>query len=66
MLDPELIPAPSVVRERLARNHREARLLRSLLKLSYKAVQSRDEHERAYLPSGPLPARQFHAVEVAR
>ncbi|WP_435009926.1 hypothetical protein P12x_001139 [Tundrisphaera lichenicola] len=35
----KLIPSPPVVRERLARNVREARLLRALLRLAIKANQ---------------------------
>ena len=37
----ELIPAPPVVRERLARHIKEGRLLRSLYRLSIKAAEER-------------------------
>ena len=36
---PNLIPPPAVVRGRLARNIRERRLLRSLLRLAIRATQ---------------------------
>jgi hypothetical protein len=39
----DLIPPPSVVRDRLARNVREGDLLRRLLRLSEKAVEDRRE-----------------------
>jgi hypothetical protein len=35
----ELVPHPRVVQERLAQNYREARILRSLLRLSVKAME---------------------------
>jgi hypothetical protein len=37
----ELIPRPPIVRERLARHLREARLLRRLLRLSVAAAEER-------------------------
>lgn len=44
MSEPEkLIPPPPVVRERLARNIKERRLLRSLLRLSVRAAEDRRE-----------------------
>jgi hypothetical protein len=44
MNEPEkLIPLPPVVRDRLARNIRERRLLRALLRLSVRALE---EHRR--------------------
>jgi hypothetical protein len=39
--DQKLIPPPPVVRERLARNIWEGRLLRSLLRLSLRAAEER-------------------------
>jgi hypothetical protein len=36
----QMIPHPSVVRERLARNLREGRILRTLLTLSVRAVET--------------------------
>lgn len=36
-----LIPPPRIVRERLAKNLRESRLLRSLLRLSRRAAEER-------------------------
>jgi hypothetical protein len=51
MSEPEkLIPSPPVVRDRLARNIRERRLLRSLLRLSVRASEERQQ--------GPHEARQ--------
>ncbi len=41
-----LIPPPGKVRERLGRNLREARLLRSLLRLSRKAAEERQVQEQ--------------------
>ncbi len=41
MNEPVLIPRPPVVREKLAANIREGRLLRSLLRLSIKAAEDR-------------------------
>jgi hypothetical protein len=35
----EFLPPPAVVRDRLAENYREARMLRSLLKLSVEAAE---------------------------
>ena len=46
----KLIPLPPVVRDRLARNIKERRLLRSLLRLSVRAAEDRREH-------GPTPPR---------
>jgi hypothetical protein len=37
----ELIPAPPIVRERLARHIRQGRLLRALLRLSVRAAEER-------------------------
>jgi hypothetical protein len=37
----ELIPPPPIVRDRLARNIRERRLLRALLRLSIRAAEER-------------------------
>lgn len=39
--DPLPIPEPPVIRQMLARNVREARLLRSLLRLSVRAAEDR-------------------------
>ena len=36
----QIIPHPSIVRERLARNIQEGRVLRSLLRLSVRAVEA--------------------------
>jgi hypothetical protein len=47
----ELIPPPAVVRERLARNVREGRLLQSLLRLSLRAAQDRRQEQPAW-PAG--------------
>jgi hypothetical protein len=38
-----LIPHPSVVRDRLAENIREGRMLRSLLRLSVRAIETRSQ-----------------------
>ncbi len=46
--DPNLIPPPPLVRERLSRNYREARLLRSLLRLAIRADEERREHWRIF------------------
>lgn len=40
-LTPELIPPPNAVREALARNLRENRILRALLRVSVRAVEER-------------------------
>ena len=40
----ELIPPPPIVRDRLARNIQEGRLLRALLRLSLRAADARHEH----------------------
>jgi hypothetical protein len=45
--DPSLIPPLPVIRERLARNRKEARLLRGLLRLSIKAAEDRAEEQKA-------------------
>lgn len=42
----DLIPPPFVVRDRLARNIREARLLRTLLNLSIRAAEERRQYPR--------------------
>jgi hypothetical protein len=49
-----LIPPPPVVRERLASNVREGRLLRSLLRLSLRAAEERRQAEQR--GSGRAPA----------
>jgi hypothetical protein len=49
----KMIPDPVVVRERLARNLEEGRMLRSLLRLSVRAVRS--------LPNAPSSAG--HGIE---
>jgi hypothetical protein len=61
MIDRELLPPPAVIQERLARNYREASLLRSLLRLAFQATRDRQEHERAYPPDAlraPLQVRE--------
>ena len=51
MSDPEkLIPPPSLVRDRLARNIKERRLLRTLLRVSVDAAEVVREHG----PAQPL------------
>jgi hypothetical protein len=39
----KLIPPPPIVRDRLARNIRERRLLRALLRLSIRAAEERQQ-----------------------
>jgi hypothetical protein len=52
----ELLPAPDILRERLARNYEEADLLRRLLKLSVAAAEkarerrTRDRSGKAVAP----------------
>lgn len=58
--DQVLIPPPPVLREKLARNLREARILRGLLRLSIKAAEN-DNRE-----SPPSPQLQGHRSGVAR
>jgi hypothetical protein len=48
-----LIPPPALVRERLARNVREARLLRSLLRLSVQSADAKDRTKHSGRPSVP-------------
>jgi len=55
----ELIPPPPVVRERLGRNLREARLLRRLLSLSVAAAEERHRQTS----SEPGPDRERMAVQ---
>ena len=61
MSDPEkLIPLPPVVRDRLAQNIKERRLLRSLLRLSVRAAEYRREEGPSAPrnePDGPAVAR---------
>jgi hypothetical protein len=49
--DQALIPPPPVVRERLAENIREGRILRALLRLSVRVAQERHRHAA----QGPRP-----------
>jgi hypothetical protein len=64
MSEPQvLIPPPPVVRERLAHNIREGRLLRSLLRLSLRAAEERREAEQR---GGRAPAGYGGAQAVAR
>jgi hypothetical protein len=56
--DPVLIPAPSVVRAYLARNLRENRLLRSLLRLSERAAEDRNVNVKE-------PSREANRQAVA-
>ena len=56
---PELIPSPSVVREKLARNYEEASLLRRLLKLAEDAVA------KSVRRKGASPARPDTGMEVS-
>jgi hypothetical protein len=48
VIERDLIPSAAVIQERLARNYREASLLRSLLRLASRAARDRLDHERAY------------------
>ena len=61
MSEPEkLIPPPPLVRDRLARNIRERRLLRALLKLSIRDAEERclhQPHEPRHEADGPGVAR---------
>lgn len=41
-----LIPPPAIVREKLARNVREARVLRSLLRLSVRIAEERHREQQ--------------------
>jgi hypothetical protein len=52
--DHTLIPAPPLVRARLAANYREARLLRSLLRISLKDAEER--HRQAASMNGVAPS----------
>jgi hypothetical protein len=60
MIDRELLPPPVVIQERLARNYREASLLRSLLRLAFRATRDRHEHDRAYPPDGFRSPAETH------
>lgn len=51
-----LIPAPPVVRAKLARNIREGELLRALLKLAIRAAEERHRIAEAPRPEGHLSA----------
>jgi hypothetical protein len=53
-----LIPPPPLVRDRLARNIRERRLLRSLLRLSLRAAEVRREES----PHEPRPEADGRGV----
>jgi hypothetical protein len=55
-----LIPPPPVVRDRLARNIRERRLLRALLRLSLRAAEERRSH------SAPTPRQAADGPGVDR
>jgi hypothetical protein len=57
--DPVLIPPPSAVREHLARNLRENRLLRSLLKVSERAAEERRREQ----PRGSRTAADGRGVD---
>jgi hypothetical protein len=46
----ELIPSPPIVRDRLARSLREARLLRRLLRLSVAAAEERRREKPLDVP----------------
>jgi hypothetical protein len=53
--DENLIPPPPIVRDRLARNIRERRLLRALLRLSIRAVEGpsrQSPHEAGHEADG--------------
>jgi hypothetical protein len=59
--DAALIPPPPVVREKLAANYREARLLRSLLRVSLAAAEERHREASATgaVPNAPMvPAKR--------
>jgi hypothetical protein len=56
----ELIPAPPVVRKRLAHHLREGRLLRALLRLSVRADEERDR------PRNECPSETVAREQVAR
>jgi len=51
----DIIPRPPVVRERLARSLREARLLRRLLRLSVAAAEERYRKTHAPQPEAARP-----------
>jgi hypothetical protein len=50
-----LIPSPPVVRDRLARNIREGRLLRALLRLSIRAAEERHRSQAGCLAQVVVP-----------
>jgi hypothetical protein len=49
----DMVPPPSVVRERLAQNLEEARTLRRLLRLSARLAEHRRERPSTRLPKAP-------------
>jgi len=55
----ELIPPPPVVRDRLAENIRERRLLRSLLRLAIQAAEQRRQEP----PFPPRPEADGRGVD---
>jgi hypothetical protein len=52
----DIIPAPPLVRDKLAQNIREGRLLRALLRLSVRAAEER--HRQPAAQSGALELRR--------
>jgi hypothetical protein len=55
MLDDTLIPSPPLVRERLAQNLEEARMLRRLLRLAERHTEHRHRIRAAAVASPPVP-----------
>jgi hypothetical protein len=54
----DLIPRPGVVREKLARNLRENRLLRALLRVAERAAEEwPEDRERAHTPPSQAAGR---------
>jgi hypothetical protein len=60
MSEEALVPPPPVVRERLAENLEEARLLRRLLRLSERFAERR--HRRRLQPAATLDSGEGKAV----
>lgn len=54
-----LIPPPPILRDRLARNIKERRLLRALLRLSVRAAEERGQ-------KAPIPHHEAEGQEVER
>jgi hypothetical protein len=58
-----LIPPPALVRDKLAENIREGRLLRSLYRLSLRAVREEQTGTGGHKARGPAEAAAFAAAE---